>query len=224
MDKCLQLWTLHCDCLSPGFINQGRPMGLLEAFTQSASHWWEAHSLDVRLLAVFIPSCDGCDSCHGVRLEISILRPKVCHPEHNQKRKKQRKKEKKRKKIQRIVISSVRKRTQGYHDTDVYKIELQKRCVVLVGKANAGLLCYYHRPPLRNQGFSFYKTKTDWGKYGESLKMIKLKKKKKITILVFGMENLKIQINHKRTQTEFFFSIISVLISRSNDNIIRAVL
>lgn len=95
-----KLWTNACNCELPTLwlpvprLHQPKlSNGITVSFHGSLPATDQKFiSLDVRLLSLFHP-CDGCDCCHGVRLEISILWPKFCHPEHNQKRGKRREEE-----------------------------------------------------------------------------------------------------------------------------------
>lgn len=134
-----KLWTNACNCELPTLwlpVPRLHQPGLSNGITVSLHGSLPATDeklipLHVRLLSLFHP-CEGCDCCHGVRLEISILWPKFCHPEHTQEKKKSENshysvKKKKRK-----------EKNQGYHDTDIYKTQVRKCCVVLGGKASAG--------------------------------------------------------------------------------------
>lgn len=90
-----KLWTNACNCELPTLwlpVPRLHQPGLSNGITVSLHGSLPATdekliALDVRLLSLFHP-CEGCDCCHGVRLEISILWPKFCHPEHTQKKKK----------------------------------------------------------------------------------------------------------------------------------------
>ena len=108
-----KLWTNACNCELPTLwlpVPRLHQPGLSNGITVSLHGSLPATDeklipLDVRLLSLFHP-CEGCDCCHGVRLEISILWPKFCHPEYTQEKKKireyslfcQKKKKKERKK------------------------------------------------------------------------------------------------------------------------------
>lgn len=92
-----KLWTNACNCELPTLwlpVPRLHQPGLSNGITVSLHGSLPATDeklipLDVRLLSLFHP-CEGCDCCHGVRLEISILWPKFCHPEHTQEKKNQR--------------------------------------------------------------------------------------------------------------------------------------
>lgn len=122
-----KLWTNACNCELPTLwlpvprLHQPElSNGITVSFHGSLPATDQKFiSLDVRLLSLFHP-CDGCDCCHGVRLEISILWPKFCHPEHNQK-KRGGGMEAVKKKSKNSNFICQRREMHSYHDTDVYK-------------------------------------------------------------------------------------------------------
>lgn len=124
-----KLWTNACNCELPTLrlpVPRLHQLELSNGITVSFHGSLPATdqkfiSLDVRLLSLFHP-CDGCDCCHGVRLEISILWPKFCHPEHNQKRgKKKGRSGGKERKSKNSNFICQRREMQCYYDIDVYK-------------------------------------------------------------------------------------------------------
>ena len=172
-----KLWTNACNCELPTLwlpVPRLHQPGLSNGITVSLHGSLPATDeklipLHVRLLSLFHP-CEGCDCCHGVRLEISILWPKFCHPEHTQEKKKSenshysvKKKKKEKKKIRATMIQT--------------SIKLRSGNVVWswVAKLVQGVCCCCHRPLLRTQWFLsiYYKTHNGWGKYGVSLEVLK---------------------------------------------------
>ena len=144
-----KLWTNACNCELPTLwlpVPRLHQPGLSNGITVSLHGSLPATDeklipLDVRLLSLFHP-CEGCDCCHGVRLEISILWPKFCHPEHTQEKKNQR--------IV-IILSKKKEKNQGYHDADIYETQVRKCCVALGGKASAGGVLLLLQVLLRTQ-------------------------------------------------------------------------
>lgn len=141
-----KLWTNACNCELPTLwlpvprLHQPElSNGITVSFHGSLPATDQKFiSLDVRLLSLFHP-CDGCDCCHGVRLEISILWPKFCHPEHNQRRGERGGGGNK--KNQRIVISSVK---EGKCSATMIQMSMKVRSgnvvvfMVLFGKCIGG--------------------------------------------------------------------------------------
>ena len=145
-----KLWTNACNCELPTLwlpVPRLHQPGLSNGITVSLHGSLPATDeklipLDVRLLSLFHP-CEGCDCCHGVRLEISILWPKFCHPEHTQEKKNQR--------IVIILSKKKKEKNQGYHDADIYETQVRKCCVALGGKASAGGVLLLPQALLRTQ-------------------------------------------------------------------------
>jgi hypothetical protein len=177
MDKCSQLWTPYIVLPVPRLHQLGLSNGITVSLHGSLPATDEKLiSLDVRLLSLFHP-CDDCDCFHGVRLEISILWPKFCHPEHTLE-----------KKYQRIVISSVWKETQSYHDTDVYRTNVMKCCVVLGGTAKEGGFLLLSKNSAQTFVVFYLKYKTYWRNDGWLLESVKIKES--FWSLILNFENL----------------------------------
>ena len=150
-----KLWTNACNCELPTLwlpVPRLHQPGLSNGITVSLHGSLPATDeklipLDVRLLSLFHP-CEGCDCCHGVRLEISILWPKFCHPEHTQE-----------KKNQRIVIILSKKKKKIIRATMMQtSMKLRSGNVVWpwVAKLVQGVCCCCHRLCLEHSDFYQY--------------------------------------------------------------------